>query len=221
MRTPPHILYPLPRPHLMWYLLLKLHLINSTPAHPRLYLLLRTPPLPSQCTVVWMWWKMHNPANNFQILFLSWCPTRLSLLFQRPGNRKMSFFYHTAVFISTLTKGKLYQKCISACSELQRNVKVLPQICNLSFWKQIIIITVEFGSKTNIAQGTADPSIECFDSFNTFSSKQKLQSSLKSWSNFSLVLFGKRREIHRTTLTKPCINLNESMYQFWQIHVTT
>ena len=100
MRTPPHILYPLPRPHLMWYLLLKLHLINSTPAHPRLYLLLRTPPLPSQCTVVWMWWKMHNPAKKFQILFLSWCPTRLSLLFQRPGNRQLSFF---------LSYSRLYQ----------------------------------------------------------------------------------------------------------------
>ena len=33
--------------------------------------------------------------------------------------------------------------------------------------------------------------IECFDSINTFISKQKLQQSLKSWSKFSLILFGK------------------------------
>ena len=38
--------------------------------------------------------------------------------------------------------------------------------------------------------------IEYFDSFNSFGSKQKLQQALKSWSNFSLVLFGKGREIH-------------------------
>ena len=45
--------------------------------------------------------------------------------------------------------------------------------------------------------------IEYFDFLNTFSSKQKLQQTLKSWSNFSLVLFGKGQEIHRTTLTNP------------------
>ena len=39
--------------------------------------------------------------------------------------------------------------------------------------------------------------IEYFDSFNNFISKQKLQQALKSWSNFSLVLFGKGREIHK------------------------
>ena len=162
--------------------------------------------------------KNAQSCKKIQILFLSWCPTRLSLLFQRPGNRKMSFFYHTAVFISTLTKGKLYQKCISACSELQRNVKVLPQICNLSFWKQIIIITVEFGSETNIAQGTADPSIEYFDSFNTFSSKQKLQEALKSWSTFILVMIamgGKYIEqlwqIHVTSWRNPYINFDKTM----------
>ena len=41
------------------------------------------------------------------------------------------------------------------------------------------------------AQQTQD--IVYFDSFNTFSSKQKLQQTLKSWSNFSSVLFGKGR----------------------------
>ena len=46
--------------------------------------------------------------------------------------------------------------------------------------------------------------IECFDSCNTFRLKQKLQRALKSWSNFSLVLFGKRQEIHRLNdLTNP------------------
>ena len=53
--------------------------------------------------------------------------------------------------------------------------------------------------------------IEYFDSFNTFSSKQKLQQALKSWSNFSLVLFGKGREIQLTTLTDPCNNQNKSI----------
>ena len=33
--------------------------------------------------------------------------------------------------------------------------------------------------------------IEYFESFNAFSSKQKLQQALKSWPNFGLVLFGK------------------------------
>ena len=52
--------------------------------------------------------------------------------------------------------------------------------------------------------------IEYFDSFNTFSSKQKLQQALKSWSNFSLFLFGKGPEIHKTTLTNTCNNFNIS-----------
>ena len=43
---------------------------------------------------------------------------------------------------------------------------------------------------------------EYFDSFNNFSSKQKLQQALKSLSNFSLVLFGKGREMHRISLAK-------------------
>ena len=62
--------------------------------------------------------------------------------------------------------------------------------------------------KAQRAQG-----IEYCDSFNTFSSKQKLQQALKSLSNFSLVLFGKRkgREIPRTTLTNLCNNLYKSL----------
>ena len=48
--------------------------------------------------------------------------------------------------------------------------------------------------------------------FNNSISKQKLQQVLKSWSNFSLFIFGKGQEIHRTSLTNPCKNL--------QIHVT-
>ena len=42
---------------------------------------------------------------------------------------------------------------------------------------------------------------------------------MKFWSNFSLVLFGKGREIHRTT--NSCNNLEKFIYKFWQIHVTT
>ena len=53
--------------------------------------------------------------------------------------------------------------------------------------------------------------IEYSDTYNTFSSKQKLQETLKSWSNFSFVLFGKRREMHRTTLKNPCNNFDKSM----------
>ena len=54
-----------------------------------------------------------------------------------------------------------------------------------------------------------DPGIDYFDSL--FSSKQKLQQALKSWKNFSVVLFGKGREIRRTTLTNPRNNFNKSM----------
>ena len=53
--------------------------------------------------------------------------------------------------------------------------------------------------------------IQYFDSFNTFSSKQKHKQALKSWSNFSLVLFGKEQEIYRTTLTNLCNNFYKSM----------
>ena len=63
----------------------------------------------------------------------------------------------------------------------------------------------------NIGRGTVDPGIDYFDSFNAISSKQKLQPALKSWSNFSVVLFGKRREMRRTTLTNPRNNFNKSM----------
>ena len=59
------------------------------------------------------------------------------------------------------------------------------------------------------AQGTQGK--EYFDSFNTFSSKQKLQQALNSRSNFSLVLFGKGREILRTTLTSPGNILDKTM----------
>ena len=50
--------------------------------------------------------------------------------------------------------------------------------------------------------------IKYFDSFNNFSSKQNLQQALKSQSNFSLVLFGKRQEIHKTAIEKSN-NLNK------------
>ena len=66
------------------------------------------------------------------------------------------------------------------------------------------------------AQRTQD--IEYFDSFNIISSKQKLHQVLKSWTNFTLVLFGKGREkhwapwrIHLTTLTNPNSNFDKSM----------
>ena len=40
------------------------------------------------------------------------------------------------------------------------------------------------------------------------------------WSKFSLVLFGKRREIHRTTLTNLCINFDKSMQQHNEIDLS-
>ena len=64
--------------------------------------------------------------------------------------------------------------------------------------------------------------IEYFESFNTFSSKQKLQQT-SAW--FCLA---KGWDIDRTTLTNPFStltspynHLEKSRYQFWQIHVTT
>ena len=47
--------------------------------------------------------------------------------------------------------------------------------------------------------------IEYFDLLNTFSSKQKLQQALKSWSNFGLFFLAK----------------GEKYIELWQIHVTT
>ena len=66
--------------------------------------------------------------------------------------------------------------------------------------------------------------IEYFDSINTFNSKQKRQQALESWSNFSLVWFGKGREIPKrnfkttlkckilvTTKRNPYINFENSI----------
>ena len=46
------------------------------------------------------------------------------------------------------------------------------------------------------------------DSINTCRSEKKLEQALNSWSNFILILFGKRREIHVTILTNPTIQFN-------------
>ena len=51
--------------------------------------------------------------------------------------------------------------------------------------------TTQPGKKKTMQKAQRTQGIEYFDSFNTFSLKQKLQQGLKSWSNFSLVLFGK------------------------------
>ena len=75
------------------------------------------------------------------------------------------------------------------------------------------MFATEYSLKKNIkiAKGTADQGIEYFDSFNTFGSEQQLQQALKSWSNFSLVLFDKGQEIRRTTWTNPHNIFNKSM----------
>ena len=70
-----------------------------------------------------------------------------------------------------------------------------------------------FGKKT-LPKAQLTQGIEGVDSINIFRSKQKLQQALHSWSNFSLVLLGKEREMRRTTLTNPCSNFEKSMYQF-------
>ena len=49
-----------------------------------------------------------------------------------------------------------------------------------------------------------------FDSINDFISWQTFQQSLKSWSIFSFVLFGKGQEIHVTTLSHSCNNFNKT-----------
>ena len=71
------------------------------------------------------------------------------------------------------------------------------------------MVLKDASASKNIAKGMTD--LRHFDSFSTFSSEQKLQQAFKSWSNFSLVLFGKREEIDRTTLTNPFSNLNRSV----------
>ena len=58
------------------------------------------------------------------------------------------------------------------------------------------IITLKIQKKLPEAHQTT--CIEYFDSI-TFSSKQRLQQTLRSWSNFSLVLFDKEEDIHVTT----------------------
>ena len=55
-------------------------------------------------------------------------------------------------------------------------------------------------------------------------SNNSKQLYLRSWSNFSFVLFGKKNKTTLTNpcfLTNPCSNLFKSMYQFWKVHVTT
>ena len=51
-------------------------------------------------------------------------------------------------------------------------------------------------STTNFPKAQQTQGNEFFDFFSSFDSKQKLQQALKSWSNFSLALFGKGRDIH-------------------------
>ena len=50
-----------------------------------------------------------------------------------------------------------------------------------------------------------------FRSLNKMISKQKLQQVLKSWSNFSLVLFGRAKKYIEQLCTNLCNNLNKSM----------
>ena len=79
--------------------------------------------------------------------------------------------------------------------------KHLPNVILKSFCAQL-------GSQT-LPKAKQTQGIEYLDSFKTFSSKQKFQQALKSWSNFSLVLFGKGLEIHVTTFQNPCNNFDK------------
>ena len=72
----------------------------------------------------------------------------------------------------------------------------------------ILITIFEYRTISSPLQRTQD--IENSESFKTFSSKQG--KALKSWSNSSLVLFAKGREIHGITLTNPRNNLYTSIF---------
>ena len=64
-----------------------------------------------------------------------------------------------------------------------------------SIIKKEIILASSVDIKKTLPKAQRIQGIEYFDSFNIFSSKQK--PALKSWSNFSLVLFGKGQEKHQ------------------------
>ena len=91
----------------------------------------------------------------------------------------------------------------------------MSKVCKVHFfatcevWYSVFLFKMRHS--LNIAKGTTDTKHFNFDSFKSFNSKQKLQKALKSWSNFSLALLGKGREIFRTTLTNPCNHLNKSI----------
>ena len=61
--------------------------------------------------------------------------------------------------------------------------------------KPLLLLDVKYLEHMTLPKEQRIPGIKDFDSFNTFISKQKLQQASKSWSNFSLVLFGKGQEI--------------------------
>ena len=88
---------------------------------------------------------------------------------------------------------------------------------HLSFSQQLFIIKISHllinrqDHQETLPKAKRIQGIEYSDIFNTFSSKQKLQQTLKSWPNFSFVLFGKRREMYRTTLTNTCNNFDKAM----------
>ena len=64
-----------------------------------------------------------------------------------------------------------------------------------SIIKKEIILASSVDIKKTLPKAQRIQGIEYFDSFNIFSSEQK--PALKSWSNFSLVLFGKGQEKHQ------------------------
>ena len=102
--------------------------------------------------------------------------------FPRPPSRQLGF--DPVVLTSWLTKAgqTLFEPCLLTCVHTpQVNVK-----------------------------GTTDPSHWVLWLIKHLSSKQKLQKALKSWSNFSLVLFGKGWKLHKTTSRNPCNNFNKS-----------
>ena len=61
----------------------------------------------------------------------------------------------------------------------------------VTFGSTVPVLLLKTLPKAQQTQG-----IEYFDSLNTFSLKQKLKQALQFWSNFSLVLFGKGRELN-------------------------
>ena len=92
---------------------------------------------------------------------------------------------------------------------------------NLKLIEARVLLRRTAKNTLNIAKGTTDPRhwVLCFIQHLYF--KAEASTSFEILVQLQLSFVWQRAEMHRTTLTNPCKNLEKSMYQFWQIHVTT